>query len=76
MRRTTRLHGSDAQAWLARQRDLYALAEPEPRITPAMVKRLKRAVQRGWGVLPGLKRETYSIIDEWAARENARKEKP
>lgn len=44
----------------------------EPRITPAMVKRLKSALRREWLVLRGIQREAWPIFDTWAARENKR----
>lgn len=45
---------------------------PEPRITPAMLRRLRAALRRDWLVVRSIQREAWPIIDAWAARENRR----
>lgn len=50
-----------------------AARKSEPRITPAMVRRLKTRLSRAWLVLPDIMKETHPILDAWAAAENARR---
>ncbi len=56
----------------------FASPAPEPRITPAMARRLRAAVMRavalvGWSTLTDSDAAIKGGIDQWVIRENARK---